>query len=83
MALAYGGPYYMPPANACKMAADLSLLPVWYAMPHSDVLVADVCQLEWMNQYRYLLGKVRGVTEVNVLYNKVYPWGWSASMFIV
>jgi hypothetical protein len=28
MALAYGGPYFMPPANALKMAHDLAALPM-------------------------------------------------------
>ena len=31
MALACGDPYYMAPASARRMAAELSVLPAWYA----------------------------------------------------
>lgn len=31
MALACGDPYYMAPASARRMAAELSMLPAWYA----------------------------------------------------
>ena len=38
MALACGDSYYMPPASARRMAADLSVLPAWYAAPGDAVL---------------------------------------------
>ena len=80
MALAYGGPYYMPPANARKMAADLSSLPLWYAPAHSDVWLADARQAEWMKSECPLPLAAEGVTRVRPLYNKVCPWGWSAAV---
>lgn len=48
MALACGDPYYMAPASARKMAADLSALPGWYAGDGATVLLATKEQVAWM-----------------------------------
>lgn len=80
MALANGSPYYMPPVSAKKMATDLSVLPAWYALLGSDVWVADARCAEWMQKDCPLPLGVRGVTQSDPIYNKVYPWGWSASV---
>ena len=48
MALACGDLYYMAPASARKMAADLSALPGWYAGDGATVLLATKEQVAWM-----------------------------------
>lgn len=80
MALAYGGPYYMPPSNARRMAHDLAALPMWYASRGSDVWLAEARQVEWMDRHCPVSLGVRGVTSLSSIYNKVCPWGWSASV---
>lgn len=80
MALAYGGPYYMPPANIRRMAADLSALPVWYALPQSEVWLFGENQVQWLKNECPLSLPVMGVSVPDSLYNKVEPWGWSASL---
>ena len=42
MALASGSPYYMSPASAKKMSADVSALPAWYAGLDGAVLLAEL-----------------------------------------
>ena len=82
MALAYGGPYFMPPANALKMAHDLAALPMWYAFEGGDVWLPDTSQIEWMKNHCPLAMVANGV--VNPFstgrYQEVSPWGWSNSM---
>ena len=80
MALAYGGPYYMPPSNARRMAHDLAALPMWYASRGSDVWLAEARQVEWMDRHCPVSLGVRGVTSLSSIYNKVGPWGWRASV---
>ena len=82
MALAYGGPYFMPPANALKMAHDLAALPMWYAFEGGDVWLPDISQIEWMKNHCPFAMVANGV--VNPFstghYQEVSPWGWSNSM---
>lgn len=80
MALAYGGPYYMPPVNVKRMANQLSVLPVWYALPQSEVWVSDARQIQWMKNECPLVLPVKGVVTLDNIYDKVIPWGWSASL---
>ena len=80
MALASGSPYYMAPASAKKMAADLATLPMWYADAGSDVWVSDERQVEWMASACRLLLPVRGVTEVTSVYDEISAWAWSPSL---
>lgn len=79
MALAYGGPFYKPPVNVCRMGYDLSALPLWYAPMGSDVWLSDARQVKWMDTCPFSLG-VNGVLGLSPIYNKVSPWGWSASI---
>lgn len=79
MALASGSPYYMSPTSAKKMAADLAVLPGWYADTEGDVWV-DVRQRKWMQEEAYFSLPVGWVTEMTPIYNKLYPWGWSPSL---
>lgn len=80
MALASGSPYYMAPASAKKMAADLATLPAWYAEAGSRVLLADVRQLEWMTKGCQFALPVQGVTEMPGDGFEVMPWGWSPAL---
>lgn len=70
MALACGDSYYMPPASARRMAADLSVLPAWYAAPGDAVLTDALlhgeqvkiylrCFLQWSLSPDYLLPILR------------------------
>ena len=82
MALAYGGPYFMPPANALKMAHDLAALPMWYAFEGGDVWLPDTSQIEWMKNYCPCARVANGVVNpfLTGYYQEVRPWGWSNSM---
>lgn len=80
MALASGSPYYMPPASAKKMAADLASLPGWYAQAGSDVLVAENRQVEWMQKecrFPLPMGWVDGGLSD---YEAILAWGWSPAL---
>jgi len=80
MALASGSPYYMAPASAKKMAADLAMLPAWYAEAGSRVLLADVRQVEWMAKGGRFALPVQGATEMSGDGVEVMPWGWSPAL---
>ena len=56
MALACGDLYYMAPASARKMAADLSALPGWYAGDGATVLLATKEQVAWMEAAEQVTG---------------------------
>lgn len=81
MALACGDVCYMPPASALRMAADLSVLPAWYAAEDGTAVWVDssrradrAAELLWVGT------SVRWVTEIIPIYNKVFPWGWNAAL---
>lgn len=80
MALACGDPYYMPPANVRRMAAELSVLPAWYAEEGACVLTASDRDAVWMENRVPLTLPVKWITEISTIYNKVYPWGWNPSL---
>lgn len=80
MALASGSPFYMTPSSIKKMAKDLSTLPVWYAPAGSGVLLEDMEQVKWMEKEYGDMLDVDWVNELNPIYNKVCPWGWSPSL---
>ena len=46
MALACGDPYYMAPASARRMAAELSMLPAWYAEEGGTVWLDSAQRIE-------------------------------------
>ena len=81
MALACGDACYMPPASALRMAADLSVLPAWYAAEDGTAVWVDssrradrAAELLWVGT------SVQWVTEIIPIYNKVFPWGWNAAL---
>ena len=80
MALASGSPYYMAPANIKKMAADLSALPAWYALPGSGVLVSDERRREWMLQEYGTMLEVDWMLEVPEFCDRICPWGWNPAL---
>ena len=80
MALASGSPYYMAPANIKKMAADLSALPAWYALPGSGVLVSDERRREWMLQEYGTMLEVDWMLEVPESCDRICPWGWNPAL---
>ena len=41
MALANFTPYYQPPQEIVRMGEELSYLPLWYACPGEEVMLAD------------------------------------------
>lgn len=81
MALASGSPYYMSPASAKKMSADLSALPAWYSDAGGAVLLADEAQVQWMLNECSLPLNVEWVTEgAFSSYASFFPWGWSPAL---
>ena len=81
MALASGSPYYMSPASAKKMSADLSALPAWYAEVNGTVLLAEEAQVQWMLNECNLPLNVEWVTEEDFAnYASFSPWGWSPAL---
>ena len=80
MALACGDSYYMPPASARRMAADLSVLPAWYAAPGDAVLTDALLHGEQVKNLSPLLPAVEFVTGLSSSYTKISPWGWNPSL---
>lgn len=82
MALACGDPYYMAPANARRMAAELSALPAWYAEKGASVWLDTTHRLKIIKEQFPLQLSVNWVTELSSLkiYNKVRPWGWNPAL---
>lgn len=81
MALASASPYYMPPASAKKMAADLAALAGWYADTGSDVRVVGRRQVDWMQKVCRFPLSVGWVTDLPAsCYGEVSPWGWSPAL---
>ena len=80
MALASGSPYYMAPASAKKMKADLAPLPAWYADAGSDVWVSDKRQVSWLASGDFTALSVNGVLEYSDVYDELLPWGWSPAL---
>lgn len=81
MALACGDACYMAPASALRMAADLSVLPAWYAAEDGmAVWVDSSCRADRAAELLWVGTSVRWVTEIIPIYNKVFPWGWNAAL---
>ena len=81
MALASFSPYYMAPASAKKMAADLSALPAWVAEGEgAAVLLTDKSMCQWLNTLQGFFPSVMGTTLVEGPFQRVVPWGWNPSL---
>ena len=74
----------MPPASARQMAADLALLPVWYASPESAVLAPSAYNLDFLREMQQHLSlPVELMTEPEVALEenlKPMPWGWNPAL---
>lgn len=80
MALACGDPYYMAPASARRMAAELSVLPAWYAEQGGTVWLDSALRMKTMERQSFLPPSVNWTSEFLPIYNKVIPWGWNPSL---
>lgn len=80
MALASGSPYYMAPASAKKMAADLATLPAWYADAGSAVWVSDERQVSWLREECRLPLAIDGVLDIPEICDEIIPWGWNPAL---
>lgn len=84
LALASGEINYMPPASARQMAAELALLPVWYAEEGSAVLAPSAYNLDYMKRMQQLLGlSVHLMTEPELASERnldIRPWGWDIAV---
>lgn len=84
LALASGDVNYMPPASARQMAADLALLPVWYASPGSAVLAPSAYNLDFLREMQQHLSlPVELMTEPEVASEEnlqPMPWGWNPAL---
>ena len=80
MALASGSPYYMAPASAKKMAADLATLPAWYADAGSAVWVSDERQVSWLREECRLPLAIDGVLDIPEICDGIIPWGWNPAL---
>lgn len=82
LALANWDANYMPPESARRMAADLALLPAWYA-GGGGVLAPSAYNLAFLKeaQERFSL-PVELVTEAEDLssFDVVTPWGWNLAL---
>lgn len=59
MALACGDPYYMAPASARRMAAELSVLPAWYAEQGGTVWLDSALRMkQWKDNLFAAFGQL-------------------------
>lgn len=82
MALANFTPYYQPPQEIVRMGEDLSYLPLWYACPGEEVMVADrelagrylhECSVSGLSPSGvYATGQKTGL--------ELSPWGWDPAV---
>lgn len=84
LALASGEANYMAPASARQMAAELALLPMWYAGEESAVLAPSAYNLDYLKQMQELLDiPVRLITEPELVSEPgldIHPWGWDVAL---
>jgi len=83
LAMACGSQRYDAPKSARRLAADLSLLPIWFAEPGSLVLTGTDVPSDYLPVVRQTLGlDVTWVSEptypsVASADDSFSPWGWS------
>lgn len=84
MALASQEENYMAPAPIRCMAADMAVLPVWYAAASSLVLAPSAYNLDFIKKMQALFSlPVQMVTEVELAeysHASPVPWGWNAAL---
>lgn len=96
LALASGEVNYMAPASARRMAAELALLPVWYAEEGSAVLAASAYNLDYLRKMQEMFSlSVALMTEPELAEETqsdvapelageplwdIRPWGWDVAV---
>lgn len=84
LAMASGEVNYMAPASARRMAAELALLPVWYAEEGSAVLAASAYNLDYLRKMQEMFSlSVALLTEPELAEETpldIRPWGWDVAV---
>lgn len=84
LAMASGEPNYMAPTSARRMAAELALLPGWYAEAGSAVLAPSAYNLDYLQRMKELLElPVYIMTEPELATESdldIRPWGWDMAL---
>lgn len=80
MALACDSPYYVAPAGVRRMAAELSVLPAWYAEPGGTVWLDSYRRAEVLSRQLPFALPVDWAVECPPVFDKVLPWGWNPSL---
>ncbi|KAA6333564.1 hypothetical protein EZS27_018037 [termite gut metagenome] len=84
LSLANYSPTYMPPASACRLSVDLSLLPVWYARPEDMVLASSLYNIPFLKEKQALFLELPHLlmeSEVATTPNLVpMLWGWNPAV---
>ena len=84
LALANNHPNFVAPASARKMAADLRLLPLWWAEAGDSVLTDEMTAVAggfWPERLQEQLERVRLLTVREAVaepgIRSIVPWGWN------
>ena len=84
LALASGEMNYMAPASARQMAADLALLPVWYAEKEAMILAPSAYNMEFLKNIEKLFGDCAQLVTPPELATEedfeIIPWGWDLAL---
>ncbi len=83
LALANANENFNPPRSARSFAADLSCLPMWYALPESTVL-GSMPDRKWISDLHRLFPQLADVSvKLHPDFSttgSIHPWGWDASV---
>lgn len=84
LALACNQTNYLPPANVARMAADLALLPAWYADAGSSILAPSAYHVDFLTEatHRFPLS-IQLVTPPELNEHpqaSLQPWGWNPAL---
>ena len=84
LALAHGGENYIAPASARRMAADLAILPAWYACEGDAVLAPSAYNADFLQRMHDVLGldiKLATYPELSDYAAALpVPWGWNLAL---
>lgn len=84
LALAHFNAHYTPPASAVKMAADLAMLPLWYA-PDGSKIVAEGPLNNYFSEFikkRFAINvSTISFSEISKFPEEIIvPWGWNPAL---
>ena len=83
LALANRDANYMAPASARGLAADLALLPMWYAGLRDYVLASSRYNLSFLEEAKKLfpdLASLATESEISFAHLQPLPWGWDPAV---